>query len=58
MLLGVLLELSKAYDCLNHDYLCCKMEKYGIRGNALGWFKSYLSECKQRIKIVSNAIIV
>lgn len=58
MLLGVFLDVSKAYDCLNHDYLLYKMEKYGIRENALRWFKSYLSDRKQRVKIVSNAMVV
>ena len=49
--LGLFLDLSKAYDTLNHDILIKKLELYGIRGAALRWMVSYLSGRYQQIAI-------
>ena len=39
----ILLDLSKAFDSLEHEMIFSKMERYGIRGTCLNWFKSYLT---------------
>ena len=40
-------DISKCFNAIDHDILLFKLEKYGIRGNELSWFKSYLSNRKQ-----------
>ena len=38
----IFLDLSKAFDMLNHQVLLCKLDKIGIRGISNTWFESYL----------------
>ncbi|VEN59337.1 unnamed protein product [Callosobruchus maculatus] len=56
--LGLFLDLSKAYDCLDRELLIKKLERYGVRDNIKKWFESYLSERKQRVQIIKNRVKV
>ena len=50
----ILMDLSKAYDCLPHGLLVAKLEAYGVGKAALNLISNYLSHRKQRTKIGSS----
>ena len=51
---AILTDLSKAFDCLNHDLLLAKLHTYGFDNQALNFIKSYLKGRKQRTKIADT----
>ena len=50
-LIGVFIDLKKAFDTVDHGILIKKCEHYGVRGAASDWLKSYLSNRKQFVNI-------
>ena len=47
---AILMDLSKAFDCLPNDLLIAKLEACGVTNDALKLILSYLSQCKQCVK--------
>ena len=45
------MDLSKAFDTINHDLLITKLDAYGFTKNSLRFIESYLSNRWQRTKI-------
>ena len=48
---AILTDLSKAFDCINHELLIAKLAAYGFDHNSLSFIYSYLSKRKQRTKV-------
>jgi len=47
--LGVFIDVMKAFDSVDHEILFNKLENAGIRGIVLSWFKSYFKNRMQRV---------
>ena len=48
---ALLTDLSKAFDCLNHELMIAKLEAYGFEHEALSYIYSYLTGRIQRTKV-------
>ena len=45
--LAIFIDLSKAFDIVDHHIKVSNLENYGLNGNNLRWFQSYLKDYKQ-----------
>ena len=48
---AILMDFSKAFDCLVHDLLIAKLEAYGLEKQSLLLLLSYLQQRKQSVKV-------
>ena len=51
--MGIFIDFSKAFDTVNHTILLQKPCHYGVNCKELNWFKSYLTNRQQCVKLNS-----
>ena len=49
IVIGIFMDLKKAFDTVDHRIMIRKLYAYGIRGNILNWFISYLDDRSQYV---------
>lgn len=49
--IGIFMDLSKAFDLIDHKLLINKLEQYGLRGKISEWLTSYLSNRQQLVEV-------
>ena len=50
----IFIDLSKAFDSVNHDIILDKLEKLNMSTSVINWFKSYLYERSRSVTIGGN----
>lgn len=51
---AVFCDVSKAFDCINHEILLWKLDRYGFRGASYDWLQSYMSRRTQRVSFAGG----
>ena len=52
--LGIFLDFSRAFDTINHEMLCRKVQRYDIRDTASEWIKNYVEDWTQVVQFGSH----
>ena len=54
---AIFINLSKAFDTLDHDLLIAKLGVYGFETDALRYMKNYLTKRKQKVRVNKMFIV-
>ena len=51
---AIFMNLSKAFETLNHNLLIAEWEAYGLERDSISFMKSYLKDTQQRVRVNNN----
>ena len=51
---AAIIDIKKAFDCVDHGILKSKLERYGVRGTPLKWIVNYLADRKCYVELGSH----
>ena len=50
----IYLDMTKAFDKVNHELLINKLRRFGFKTNLLNWFQSYLYHRRQQVTVLGS----